>query len=174
MTRLLTTIILLACGQLIGQTQKYRNTFHVIKLSVDTTQIHWTTTDESGQLPFDIEQYFCGTWTKVGEVMGKGTADTNSYSLNVHFHDGENLFRVVQWDPNPRLSHPVKFQTKLSDIEFVRDKETIKFNRQTLFKLLKQDTVIKTGYDRNVDISYLKKGKYKLCFDIKTETITIK
>ncbi|HWY35036.1 MAG TPA: hypothetical protein VNX68_10340, partial [Nitrosopumilaceae archaeon] len=72
MAKILSLIFFCLCGHINAQNAKYHSTFHIEKLYVDSNRIHWTTTDESGSLPFQVEQYLCGTWKKVGEIIGKG------------------------------------------------------------------------------------------------------
>jgi hypothetical protein len=175
MTRILILILLLASGSLNAQEAKYHTTFQLTKFYVDSAEIHWTTIEESGPLPFQIEQYLCGKWTKVAEVMGNGSADTNTYAMKVFFHNGENLFRIVQWgiESGPRLSRPAAFNAFLPEVKYAMEKEKIVFSENTFYQLIKEETIIKTGYGKSIDISYLNKGEYKLCFDTKMEILKL-
>ncbi len=50
------------------------STFELTSITVDKNNLlKWSTTNESGILPFIIEQYRWNKWVKVGEVQGKGT-----------------------------------------------------------------------------------------------------
>lgn len=93
---------------------KPRSTFNVTSIEVTKDgYLKWTTTNESGKLPFIVEQYRWNKWIKVDEVEGKGTAGTNSYSVKVYPHSGNNKFRVKQVDytKKPRMSQDVMFKS---------------------------------------------------------------
>ncbi len=74
--------------------------------------LSWTTTGESGKLPYQIEQYKWNKWVVIGEVNGNGASGTNSYSFNVSPHSGENKIRVSQIDNSgkKRISKEVVFK----------------------------------------------------------------
>jgi len=84
---------------------KPKSTFNTTSIEVtrDGT-LKWTTTGESGKLPFIVEQYRWNKWIKVDEVEGKGTSGTNTYSVKVSPHSGNNKFRVKQIDYTKKTS----------------------------------------------------------------------
>ena len=53
-------------------------TFEINSLSISGEDLTWTTTKESGSLPFIIEQYRWNKWVKVGETEGKGSLENNA------------------------------------------------------------------------------------------------
>lgn len=167
---------MIVCGQLSAQ-KTYTSTFLIIAMTVDSAQFHWTTTSESGQLPFEVEQYLWGKWTKVGEVLGRGTNDTNKYAAPVHFHKGENLFRVIQRCEEcgyGRVSLSAKYIAELPDVKYTIKTENIIFNRPVLYELRKGNEIIKTGYGNSIELTDVSAGEYILNCDTLTETITIK
>ncbi len=60
---------------------KPKSTFDIVKQEVTSDGVfHWTTTNETGELPFMVEQKRWNKWVKVGEVVGKGTPGENATS----------------------------------------------------------------------------------------------
>ena len=83
-----------------------------LKVDIKTSKLTFTTTGESGMLPFVVEQYRWGKWIKIGEVAGNGASTANSYQLQVNLCSGENQFRVKQVDylNVPKISKIFKFR----------------------------------------------------------------
>ena len=155
---------------------KPKSTFEVItmKLEGDGT-LKWNTKNETGKLPFVIEQYRWNKWVKVGEVDGKGIGDNNDYIFKITtLHSGENQVRVKQVDytSQPRYSRPVKFVSTIPEVTFVPVKVTkeITFSAETLYEIYDQyGNVVKKGFGKVVDCGNLAKGVYYLNYDNKTQ-----
>jgi len=135
----------------------------------------WTTTGESGSLPFIIEQFRWNKWVKVGKVNGKGTAGTNKYSFKVNPHSGNNRFRIKQIDytRKPRYSTEVRYRSMLPPVTFQPQKPSteIVFSRETIYEIYDYyGNLVDKGFSARVDISKLKKGDYFLNYGTKTET----
>jgi hypothetical protein len=82
---------------------KPKSTFDIVKQSIASDGTYtWTTTNETGELPFIVEQKRWNKWVKVGEVMGTGKPGEHTYSFKVTPHSGENTFRVKQVDLTKR------------------------------------------------------------------------
>ncbi|HNU55810.1 MAG TPA: hypothetical protein PKN30_04405, partial [Flavobacteriales bacterium] len=91
---------------------KPKSTFDIVKQAIASDGTYtWTTTNETGELPFIVEQKRWNKWVKVGEVPGVGKPGENTYSFKVTPHSGENIFRVRQVDltRKSRYSESVKF-----------------------------------------------------------------
>ncbi len=150
---------------------KPKSTFNVTAIEVTKDGLlKWTTTNESGKLPFIVEQYRWNKWIKVDEIEGKGTAGPNTYSVKIHPHSGNNKFRVKQIDytKKPRLSQDVLHKSLQPPVTITNKKfETeITFSAETMFEVYDYygNRILK-GIGTRIDISGLKKGEYFLNYD---------
>lgn len=142
----------------------------------ETGLLKWSTTGESGVLPFEIEQYKWNKWIKVGEVQGKGTSGTNTYQFQVVLVSGLNRFRVVQRGNLGKIqrSPAVDFTSKLKKPDFkVNQKDQIiTFSASTSYEVYDEyGQVRKRGFGTNIDIKNLSLGTYYLSYDNHVETI---
>ena len=146
-------------------------TFEVIAMNLNPSGLlKWTTTRESGSLPYIIEQFKWNKWIHVGEVDGVGTPDEHEYSFQVALHSGENKFRVKQKGINSstRVSKDV---TALSPIQkptfsIARNYSKINFSSETAFEVYDAfGNVVKKGFGKEVKIDNLQKGEFYLCYD---------
>lgn len=131
----------------------------------------WQTKNESGKLPFVVEQYRWNKWVKVGEVEGKGKPEVTSYSMKITAHSGENKFRVKQVDfKGPNYSEAIKYRAVLPEVTFAPlkvDKE-IMFSDLTMYEIYDMyGNIVKKGSGKKVDVGSLKKGAYYINYDNK-------
>lgn len=158
-----------------------KSTFVIGEISCSPDgSLTWTTTGESGKLPYVIEQYRWNKWVTVGEVDGNGGADKNSYSFNVSPHSGENKVRVVQTDHTGKKkpSQSVTFindKVKEPELSPKKVKNSIKFTAEgspveTKYEIYDAyGNIVKKGVGSEVDCSNLKKGAYYINYDNKNE-----
>ena len=140
----------------------------------------WTTTGESGKLPFVIEQYRWNKWVAIGEVDGAGTPEENSYEFNVSPHSGENKVRVAQTDhtgrkkpsqavtfTNPSIQEPELNPKKVKNkINFTAGGTPV----ETKYEIYDAyGNIVKKGVGSEVDCENLKKGAYYINYDNKNE-----
>jgi hypothetical protein len=150
---------------------KPKSTFNVSLINVEKDgNLKWSTSGESGKLTFVVEQYRWNKWVKVGEVEGKGTSGSNSYSLKVHPHSGNNKFRVKQIDysKKPRYSPEADFKSMSPPVSITSKKfETeITFSGETMYEIYDYyGNIVLKGNGSKVDITALKKGEYFINFD---------
>lgn len=145
--------------------------------------IQFSTTGESGSLPFIIEQKRWNKWVKVGEVKGKGTDGANSYSFQTKPHSGKNIYRIKQIDYSRRPKYSKEFRLNNSNTEEVVvsnadvNELTSSLNFatisgqevETMYEIFNMyGNIVKKGYGKKVDISGLEKGSYYVNFDNKT------
>ena len=154
---------------------KPKSTFEVITMKLDGDgTLKWNTKNETGKLPFVIEQYRWNKWVKVGEIDGKGIGDNNDYVFKITtLHSGENQVRVKQVDytSQPRYSRPVKFVSTIPEVTYapVKVSKEITFSAETLYEIYDQyGNVVKKGFGKVVDCGNLAKGVYYLNYDNKT------
>jgi hypothetical protein len=154
-----------------------KSTFECTKISVDPDgTLRWTTTGETGKLPFVVETFVWNKWVKIGEVDGKGGAGPNEYTLRITPHSSVNQLRVKQFDysSQPNYSKPVKFcqsaGPELKSSNFVR---YIEFSGQTLYELYDRNgNIVKRGFGSSIDCSGLQDGSYFLNYDNRSTGIT--
>jgi len=138
----------------------------------------WATINEHGSLPFVIEQYRWNKWVRIGSVIGKGVAKLSKYNFNISYHSGKNKFRVKQIGSNkkPRYSSSVEYLLDIPELTFIPGNGNVATNRiffsgETKFEIFDYyGKLIKTGEGQEIKVGKLKKGKYFLNYDNKTET----
>lgn len=159
---------------------KPKSTFDIVKqdISADGTY-RWTTVNETGELPFIVEQKRWNKWVKVGEVMGAGTPGEHTYEFKVTPHSGENTVRVRQTDltKKARFSQNVTLASSAAQVSWTpaKPKDVINFSGVTLYEVYDEyGNIVKRGYASTVDIASLKKGTYYLNYDNKMGDTFIK
>lgn len=156
---------------------KPKSTYTVSSISVEKDgTLNWTTTGEAGKLPFIVEQYRWNKWIKVTEVEGKGTPNSNNYSVKVSAHSGSNKFRIKQIDysKTPRYSQEVPFRSMQPPVTLTSKKVSteILFSSETMYEVYDYyGNIVLKGIGSKVDINSLEKGKYFLNFDNQMEEI---
>jgi len=151
------------------------STFTASSLKVNKNNtLSWTTTGESGSLPFVVEQYRWNKWVKVATVEGKGTPGTNSYEVEVIPHSGENTFRIKQVDytKRPRYSRDAKYRNMTPAVSYSPVKDItneILFSASTMYEIYNPfGNLVLKGTGTSVDVSSLQKldkYNYILHFD---------
>jgi len=153
---------------------KPQSTFEATLMKVDNDgNLSWTTTGESGSLPFIVEQFRWNKWIKVASVDGKGTSGQNTYSVKVYPHDGNNRFRIKQVDytRKPRYSREIRYRSMLQPVTYTLSGNEIIFSRETMYEIYDYfGNLVDKGYGAKVDITSLAKGDYFLNYGTKTET----
>lgn len=154
---------------------KPKSTFEMNTMKLESDgALKWSTKNETGKLPFIIEQYRWNKWVKAGEVDGKGIGDNNDYIYIITtLHSGENQIRIKQVDytNQPRYSKPVKFVSTIPEVTFTPQRVTkeINFSSETLYEIYDQfGNIVKKGFNKSLDCSNLAKGVYYLNYDNKT------
>lgn len=159
-----------------------RSTFTIVSINAERDgSVTWTTTGESGKLPYIVEQYRWNKWVKVGEVEGNGTPSENTYSLKVMPHSGLNKIRVKQIDfsGSPRYSQAVSFRSVSPEIQFtpLRVETDIQFmdmegnETETMYEIYDDKaSLVRKGYGSKVNLKSLKQGTYYINWDVKTGT----
>jgi hypothetical protein len=150
---------------------KPKPTFEVLTMNVSPAGLlKWTTKNETGSLPYVIEQFKWNKWIPIGEVAGIGTPESHSYDFQVIMHSGENKYRVKQ----KGLSSVAKFSQDVT-VKSDKDKPTfsllksnlgIDFSAETAYEVFDAyGVVVKKGFGKQVKIDNLGKGQYYLCYD---------
>lgn len=146
-------------------------TFEMLTMNVSSTGLlTWQTTNESGALPYVIEQFKWNKWVPVGEVNGVGTADMHEYSFQVAMHSGENKYRLKQKGLNSfsRLSREFVVLSAVMRPSFAipKNNSSIDFSGETAFEVYDvYGVVVKKGFGKQIVTDNLKKGLYYVCYD---------
>lgn len=150
---------------------KPRPTFEVVSMNINSSGIlKWTAKNESGPLPYVVEQFKWNKWVYVGEVQGVGNPENHDYSFQISTHSGENKFRVKQvgLGATPKVSTPVIINSVMDKPSFMitKNNKAIQYTNETAFEVYDAfGTVVKKGFGKQTDIDNLAKGKYYLCYD---------
>lgn len=155
-------------------------TFETVDISIDESQIlQWITKNESGSLPFIVQQYKWNKWIDIGQVQGNGTPEIANYAFHVDFTSGLNKFRVIQLDQSGKIkkSTSVEMESDRPQLTFIynRNNQTIVFSDETGFEIHDKFGDLKLkGFGSTVDVSSLSKDAYWISFDNITETFSKK
>ncbi|PWD99373.1 hypothetical protein [Marinilabilia rubra] len=146
-----------------------RVSFKTLDIAVKDNELQWKTTDESGPLPFIVEQFRWNKWVQVGQVKGKGVPGTHQYDITVRLHSGENRFRVRQTDDqnNRKYTPEVNVTVDKPEVALTSDKveKQLVFSRPTLYEIYDiYGRIVVKGYSDSVNVDNLSRGDYYLNF----------
>lgn len=150
---------------------KPKPTFEMLTMNISNMGLlKWVTKDETGSLPYVIEQFKWNKWVPVGEVEGIGTPEPHEYSFQVAMHSGENKYRIKQKGLNStsRFSQEITLKSSVDKPSFAISKNNVSvdFSSETGYEVFDvYGSVVKRGYGKQVMIDNLAKGKYYLCYD---------
>ncbi len=148
---------------------KPKPTYEILEFTVNAEGIlKWKAKNESGSLPYIVEQYRWGKWVNVGEVQGKGVAGEHNYSFQAVMHSGENKFRLKQvgHTNQPKISTNVTVLSSRPKVTYNYKNAAISFTDETLFEVYDfYGTIVKKGFGKTVDMANVSKGGYYLCYD---------
>ena len=150
-----------------------RATFEIVTLKIEGSNVVWTTRNESGTIPFHVEQFKWNKWVTVGEVAGKGNWAENSYSAPVRFHSGENRFRIRQTDSrnDSKYSKEVRIRSRVTPVTYSIEKNSqIVFSHTTMYEIYDfYGRIVFKGVGEVVKIDSLERGRYYLNYDNKLD-----
>lgn len=150
---------------------KPKPTYEVLMMNLSPEgMLKWGTREESGVLPYVIEQFKWNKWVPVGEVVGIGTSDYHEYSFKVGMHSGENVYRIKQKGLNSvtKVSKEISVVSLINKPSFAipADFSTIDFSGETAYELYDMyGQILRRGYGKQIDIRGLDQGSYYLCYD---------
>jgi hypothetical protein len=158
------------------------STFEITSLTASADgKVKWSTKNESGRLPYYVEQYKWDRWVTAAEVQGTGYKSENNYVIEIVPTSGYNKIRVSQVDNTGqrRNSKSVGFTSKIASVT----KSPSKVKTQLYFKSSGKaaktkyeiydayGNLLKKGFDQSVDCTELLNGIYFINYDNKTEKI---
>ncbi len=167
---------------------KPSSTFIISSMTVTPEGLFsFSTTNESGQLPFVIEQKRWNKWIKLATVNGKGNSGKNDYSIKLNPHSGRNVFRIKQIDytRKPRISAEKKLirssvkEVFVANENLLKIKDDVKFKDEsgseasTLYEVYNEaGALVRKGFGTKVNVSDLAKDrKYFIMYDNKMAQI---
>jgi hypothetical protein len=156
-----------------NKTEKIIATFDIQSFKISKEgMVSWTSKNESGSLPFILEQYIFDKWVAIAKVKGVGSPTPNSYSIPIILNSGENKFRVKQkgYDKMSRFSDAVTFYSKKEAVNYIikNKNQLLEFSSDTYFIVYNPyGAIVKQGYGNSLNISEYAKGYYCLVYDNK-------
>lgn len=149
-----------------------QSSFEIVSVDVDARgRISWVTSKEMAEMPYVIQQFKWNKWITIGEVIGTGRMDENSYSFQAQSHTGTNIYRVGQRNSKGegRYSDEIRYDSPQSEpVELLSEKVSnmVSFSKRTQFEIFDvYGRLVKRGYERNVLIDSLEKGTYYINYD---------
>lgn len=151
-----------------------RPTFEIQAMKVDKSGLlYFATTNETGTLPYTLQQYRWNKWVDVGTIEGKGNPEKNEYEYQIPtIHSGENRFRLKQDDPSgkPRYSFDTKYRSPLQAPSFEQEgkrvDDKISFSASTMYEIYDEfGRIVAQGVGKSADVSKLGKGVFYVNYD---------
>ena len=146
-----------------------RATFEIVSIKIEKSNVVWTTLNESGPLPFYVEQFRWSKWVTIGEVTGKGTLEQNTYTVPLRLHSGENRIRIRQTDSRKisKFSREVTTRSNIKPVTYkIESNSQIVFSQPTMYEIYDYyGRIVFKGFGDSVNIGSLEKGRYHLNYD---------
>jgi hypothetical protein len=155
-----------------------RLSFVNIKINKGET-INWEINGNALQGNFSVEQYRWKKWVLVNEISIQDSTTLNSYSVEIYPNTGQNLFRIKFTDDKGKVfySKEIKYNQPGKELTITTDKikDKIALSNTSMYEIFdEKNNLILQGTSKYIDVSELKKGKYFINYDNKTETFSIK
>lgn len=147
------------------------SSFKIENAFVDKLQyLKWQSSNETGSLPFYIQQYRWNKWITIGQMKGVGTSGINHYKIKIQAHSGDNIYRIHQIDNNEktRYSDTIHYKSTIKPVYLVsgKVKSNLEFSAPTQFEIFDSfGNIIFDGYSKQVRLDNLIIGKYYINFD---------
>jgi hypothetical protein len=148
---------------------KPQATFKTDEIVLKDNVVMWEASNETGSLPFRVQQFKWNKWVTVGEVEGKGTTGPNKYKYKINPVTGNNRFRVIQksGDGRTKVSPEVVYDLNEMPVtfEYTKKQDEVIFSRETSYEVYDgYGRIIKRGYDISIDVADLEKGKNNIYY----------
>jgi len=149
------------------------STFQVEAVLVNKAgHLEWATKNEQGQLPYNVEQYKWKRWVKVGETMGLGDKERNTYTMDLALHSGTNIFRITQKDHRgDRISNDIKVESTDAPVMLLNKdiNRQIEFSAETNYEIYSAfGEKVASGKAQTIDVRKYPHGEYFINFDNQT------
>jgi len=152
--------------------------FNNIKINKGET-ITWEINSNASQGTFSVEQYRWKKWVLVNEIALQDSTKLNFYTVEIYPNTGQNLFRIKFLDDKGKTTYSkeIKYDQpgKQLIITTEKIKDKIALSNTSMYEIIDENNrIVLQGTAKYIDISELKRGKYFINFDNKTETFNIK
>ena len=134
-----------------AKAEKILATFEVQSFKViKDGMVSWTSKNESGSLPYIVEQFIFDKWVTVAKINGVGSPTSNSCSVPVILNSGENKFRVKQkgYDKMSKFSDAITYYSKKETVTYsIKNKnQLLEFSSDTYFIVYNPyEAIVKQG-----------------------------
>jgi hypothetical protein len=151
-------------------------TFETVDIHVsEDGMLEWITKNESGSLPYVVQQYKWNKWIDIGQVQGNGTSGLNNYAFHVDFNSGNNKFRVIQFDQTGKIkkSTSTEIEAEKPVVSFVYNKKAkeVVFSSETIFEIHDEyGNLVLKGFGTSAKLQNLPNSLYWLSYDNVTES----
>jgi len=137
-------------------------------------ELKWSTTGETGSLPFIVQQFKWNKWISITEVAGNGSIEKNNYEAEVELVSGLNRVRVIQKGFNGEkvVSQEAKVSSNAAAVtwEYSKRDQKIVFDRETAYELYdRYGRLKKRGFGEVMDVSNMEAENYWLSYDSMTD-----
>jgi len=141
--------------------------------------ITWDIISNATQGIFSVEQYRWKKWVLVTEFYLKDSIKLNHYSTEIYPTTGQNLFRIKFSDEKGKINYSKEIKYNQPGKELIITTEKIKdkiaLSNTSMYEIIDENNnIVLQGTSKYIDVSELKKGRYFINFDNKTETFFIK
>lgn len=149
-----------------------------IKINKGET-ISWEINGKATSGTFSVEQFRWKKWVLVNEISLQDSLKLNYYSVEIYPTSGQNLFKVKFIDEKGKIAFTkeVKYNQPAKELTITSEKikDKITLSNTSMYEIIDENgNIVLQGISKYIDVSELKKGKYFINFDNKTETFTIK
>lgn len=147
-----------------------KSTFELQSMVLNEERLAFATKNESGPLPFIVEQFKWNKWVPVATLEGKaGAGESARYEVVVPVHSGENVFRVTQHDSDgARSSERFEMKSDFAEVRILEEKFTteLRFSAKTDYEVFDAyGVLIGKGIGDRIDASKWPSGTYYVNFD---------
>jgi len=149
---------------------KPQATFKTENIKLNGDILEWTSVNETGSLPYQVQQFKWNKWVKVGEIKGEGSPEIHEYKYKVNPVSGKNRFRVIQksGDGRTKVSPEVDFTSSKPQLtfEYSKKEKSVNFTGETSFEMYDAyGRIIKRGFSNKINVEDLEKGVYYINYD---------
>lgn len=151
-----------------------KSKFEFLHAQADNDKLRWFTQGEEGSGKFFVERYFNERWIIIDAVSAKGSAESNTYSIDADHTSGSNRYRVKYLHPNGNgyYSQVMDFSLESDPVTFypTRVDDKIILSREIPYEVVDaQGNQIAKGVGKEIKLENLTSGLYFLNIDNRSE-----
>ncbi len=156
------------------QVVRSKSKFQFLSENADAISIQWITIGELPYGKFHLEHYRNKNWINSQTVSGKGSFDSNQYSVKPNHHSFDNKYRIKYVQNDGKIFFSGIF-TYFHDVEPISFFPSMVVDKITLSRASDYSVVdsfgnqISNGTGKEIDLNNLKAGLYFLYVDNREE-----